>query len=241
MDIKVVDTKGKETSKKVTLTDSIYGIEPNNHAIYLDVKQYLAANRQGTHKSKERGEIAGSTRKIKKQKGTGTARAGSIKSPVFRGGGRIFGPRPRNYDFKLNTKVKRLARKSALTLKAKDGNIIVMSGLDFKAPKTKEFMNVMSSNNLAFDKVLIVLPEENNNVYLSSRNVQGANVVTADSLNTYDVVNANKVVIAEGAVEKIMYLDEYFFGALVLYPFAGTPFLDLGCPPEDLPSPPPIG
>jgi large subunit ribosomal protein L4 len=203
MDIKVVDTKGKETSKKVTLTDSIYGIEPNNHAIYLDVKQYLAANRQGTHKSKERGEIAGSTRKIKKQKGTGTARAGSIKSPVFRGGGRIFGPRPRNYDFKLNTKVKRLARKSALTLKAKDGNIIVMSGLDFKAPKTKEFMSVMSSNNLAFDKVLIVLPEENNNVYLSSRNVQGANVVTADSLNTYDVVNANKVVIAEGAVEKI--------------------------------------
>jgi len=203
MDIKVVDTKGKETSKKVTLTDSIYGIEPNNHAIYLDVKQYLAANRQGTHKSKERGEIAGSTRKIKKQKGTGTARAGSIKSPVFRGGGRIFGPRPRNYDFKLNTKVKRLARKSALTLKAKDGNIIVMSGLDFEAPKTKEFMNVMSNNNLAFEKVLIVVAEENKNVYLSSRNVQGANVVTADSLNTYDVVNANKVVIAEGAVEKI--------------------------------------
>lgn len=203
MDIKVVDTKGKETSKKVTLTDSIYGIEPNNHAIYLDVKQYLAANRQGTHKSKERAEIAGSTRKIKKQKGTGTARAGSIKSPVFRGGGRIFGPRPRNYDFKLNTKVKRLARKSALTLKAKDGNIIVMSGLDFEAPKTKEFMNVMSNNNLAFEKVLIVVAEENKNVYLSSRNVQGANVVTADSLNTYDVVNANKVVIAEGAVEKI--------------------------------------
>jgi len=203
MDIKVVDTKGKETSKKVTLTDSIYGIEPNNHAIYLDVKQYLAANRQGTHKSKERGEIAGSTRKIKKQKGTGTARAGSIKSPVFRGGGRIFGPRPRNYDFKLNTKVKRLARKSALTLKAKDGNIIVMSGLDFEAPKTKEFMNVMTNNNLAFEKVLIVVAEENKNVYLSSRNVQGANVVTADSLNTYDVVNANKVVIAEGAVEKI--------------------------------------
>ena len=172
MDIKVVDTKGKETSKKVTLTDSIYGIEPNNHAIYLDVKQYLAANRQGTHKSKERGEIAGSTRKIKKQKGTGTARAGSIKSPVFRGGGRIFGPRPRNYDFKLNTKVKRLARKSALTLKAKDGNIIVMSGLDFEAPKTKEFMNVMSNNNLAFEKVLIVVAEENKNVYLSSRNVQ---------------------------------------------------------------------
>ncbi len=203
MDIKVVDTKGKETSKKVTLADSIYGIEPNNHAIYLDVKQYLAANRQGTHKSKERADIAGSTRKIKKQKGTGTARAGSIKSPVFRGGGRVFGPRPRNYDFKLNTKVKRLARKSALSLKAKSGDIIVMSAMDFAAPKTKEFMNVMSSNNLAYEKVLIVLPEDNTNVYKSSRNVQGANIVTADSLNTYEIVNANKVVIIEGAVEKI--------------------------------------
>jgi large subunit ribosomal protein L4 len=203
MDIKVVDTKGKETSKKVTLADSIYGIEPNDHAIYLDVKQFLAANRQGTHKSKERAEITGSTRKIKKQKGTGTARAGSIKSPVFRGGGRVFGPRPRNYDFKLNTKVKRLARKSALSYKAKDGNIIVLSGLDFKAPKTKEFMSVMNNMNLAYDKVLIVLPEDNKNVFLSSRNVQGANIVTADSLNTYDIVNANKVVIADGAVEKI--------------------------------------
>jgi large subunit ribosomal protein L4 len=203
MDIKVVDTKGKETSKKVTLADSIYGIEPNDHAIYLDVKQYLAANRQGTHKSKERADIAGSTRKIKKQKGTGTARAGSIKSPIFRGGGRVFGPRPRNYDFKLNTKLKRLARKSALSIKAKNGNIIVMSDIQFADAKTKEFMNVMSNNNLAFDKVLIVLPEDNKNVYLSSRNVQGANVVTADSLNTYEIVNANKVVIVEGAVEKI--------------------------------------
>ncbi len=203
MDIKVVDTKGKETSKKVTLADSIYGIEPNNHAIYLDVKQYLAANRQGTHKSKERADIAGSTRKIKKQKGTGTARAGSIKSPVFRGGGRVFGPKPRNYDFKLNTKVKRLARKSALSLKAKSGDIIVMSAMEFAAPKTKEFMTVMSSNNLAYEKVLIVLPEDNNNVLKSSRNVQGANVVTADSLNTYEIVNANKVVIIEDAVEKI--------------------------------------
>jgi large subunit ribosomal protein L4 len=203
MDIKVVDAKGKETSKKVTLADSIYGIEPNNHAIYLDVKQYLAANRQGTHKSKERADIAGSTRKIKKQKGTGTARAGSIKSPVFRGGGRVFGPRPRNYDFKLNTKLKRLARKSALSLKAKDGDIIVMSAMDFAEPKTKEFMTVMASNNLAYEKVLIVLAEENNNVFKSSKNVQGANIVTADSLNTYEIVNANKVVIIEGAVEKI--------------------------------------
>ena len=199
MDLKVVDTNGKETSKKVTLADSIYGIEPNDHAIYLDVKQYLAAKRQGTHKAKERAEIAGSTRKIKKQKGTGTARAGSIKSPVFKGGGRVFGPRPRNYDFKLNTKVKRLA----LSYKAKDGNIIVLSGLDFSEPKTKEFMKVMSNMELAYDKVLIVLPEDNKNVYLSSRNVQGANVVSADSLNTYEIVNANKLVIAEGAVEKI--------------------------------------
>lgn len=203
MDIKVVDTKGKETSKKVTLLDSIYGIEPNDHAIYLDVKQYLAANRQGTHKSKERAEIAGSTRKIKKQKGTGTARAGSIKSPVFRGGGRVFGPRPRNYDFKLNTKLKRLARKSALSYKAKNGNIIVLSGFDFSKPKTKEFMEVMTNINLAYEKVLIVLPTDDVNTYMSSRNVQGANVVTADSLNTYEIVNANKLVIVEGAVEKI--------------------------------------
>lgn len=203
MDIKVIDSKGKETSKKVTLADSIYGIEPNDHAIYLDVKQYLAAKRQGTHKSKERADIQGSTRKIKKQKGTGTARAGSIKSPVFRGGGRAFGPRPRNYDFKLNTKLKRLARKSALSYKAKAGDIMVMSGLDFSEPKTKEFMNVMNSIDTAYEKVLIVLSEENKNVYLSSKNVQGANIVTADSLNTYEIVNANKVVIIEGAVEKI--------------------------------------
>lgn len=203
MDIKVLDTKGKETSKKVTLADSIYGIEPNDHAIYLDVKQYLAANRQGTHKSKERADIVGSTRKIKKQKGTGTARAGSIKSPIFRGGGRVFGPRPRNYDFKLNTKLKRLARKSALSYKAKDGNIIVLSGLDFAEPKTKEFMSVMSNMDVAYEKVLIVLPEDNKNAYLASRNVQGANVVTADSLNTYEIVNANKLVIVESAVEKI--------------------------------------
>ncbi|MBD3638967.1 MAG: 50S ribosomal protein L4 [Crocinitomicaceae bacterium] len=203
MDIKVVDTNGKETSKKVTLADSIYGIEPNDHAIYLDVKQYLAAKRQGTHKSKERADIKGSTRKIKKQKGTGTARAGSIKSPVFRGGGRVFGPQPRNYDFKLNGKVKKLARKSALSYKAKDGEIVVLSGIDFKEPSTKEFLKVMDGIDAAYEKVLIVLPEYNRNVYLSARNVQGANVVTADSLNTYEIVNSNKMVIAEGAVEKI--------------------------------------
>ncbi len=202
MDIKVVDIKGKETSK-VKLSDSVFGIEPNDHAIYLDVKQYLAAQRQGTHKSKERADITGSTRKIKKQKGTGTARAGSIKSPIFRGGGRAFGPRPRNYDFKLNTKLKRLARKSALSYKAKDNNIVVLNSIDFKEPKTKEFMAAMNGLELAYEKVLIVLPEDNKNVYLASRNVQGANVVTADSLNTYEILNANKVVILEGAVEKI--------------------------------------
>ena len=203
MEIKVIDSKGKETSSKVKLADSIYGIEPNDHAIYLDVKQYLAAQRQGTHKAKERGEIKGSTRKLKKQKGTGTARAGSIKSPVFRGGGRIFGPRPRNYDFKVNTKVKRLARKSALTYKAQENNIIVLKDIDMNEPKTKEFMAVMASMDLAYEKVLMVLPEDNKNVYLSSINVQGANVVTADSLNTYEILNANKLVIVEGAVEKI--------------------------------------
>ena len=203
MEIKVVDTKGKETAAKVTLADSIYAIEPNDHAIYLDVKQYLAAQRQGTHKSKERGEIAGSTRKIKKQKGTGTARAGSIKSPIFRGGGRIFGPRPRNYSFKLNVKLKRLARKSALTYKAKDNNIIVVNNLDLNAPKTKEFMGIMSNMDIAYDKVLVVVPEDNKNVFLSARNIPGTNVVTADSLNTYEILNANKLVIVEGAVEKI--------------------------------------
>jgi large subunit ribosomal protein L4 len=203
MDIKVVDTKGKETAAKVTLADSIYGIEPNDHAIYLDVKQYLAAQRQGTHKSKERADIAGSTRKIKKQKGTGTARAGSIKSPVFRGGGRVFGPRPRNYDFKLNVKLKRLARKSALTYKAKENNIIVVNNMDLGDVKTKNFMNIMADMSIAYEKVLFVLPENNKNVYLSARNIQGANVVTADSLNTYEILNANKVVIVEGAVAKI--------------------------------------
>ncbi len=203
MDIKVVDIKGKETAAKVTLADSIYGIEPNDHAIYLDVKQYLAAQRQGTHKSKERADIAGSTRKIKKQKGTGTARAGSIKSPVFRGGGRVFGPRPRNYDFKLNVKLKRLARKSALTYKAKENNIIVVNNMDLGEVKTKNFMNIMADMNIAYEKVLFVLPEDNKNAYLSARNIQGANVVTADSLNTYEILNANKVVIVEGAVAKI--------------------------------------
>ncbi|WP_027420860.1 50S ribosomal protein L4 [Crocinitomix catalasitica] len=204
MEIKVVNTKGKETAAKVTLADSVFGIEPNDHAIYLDVKQYLAAQRQGTHKSKERADIAGSTRKIKKQKGTGTARAGSIKSPIFRGGGRVFGPRPRNYDFKLNVKLKRLARKSALTYKAKENNIIVVDNFDMADVKTKDFMTIMTAMNIAFEKVLFVLPADDSKVYLSSRNIPGANVVTADSLNTYEILNANKVVILESAVDKIV-------------------------------------
>jgi large subunit ribosomal protein L4 len=211
MDIKVVDSKGKETSSKVKLADSIYGIEPNDHAIYLDVKQYLAAKRQGTHKAKERADIKGSTRKIKKQKGTGTARAGSIKSPIFRGGGRAFGPRPRNYDFKLNTKVKRLARKSALSYKAKENDIIVLKEFGIAEPKTKDFMTVMNNMGIAYEKVLFVLreaetleeKEANKKVYLSSRNIQGTLITTSDSLNTYEILNANKLVIVEGAVEKI--------------------------------------
>ncbi|HIP37011.1 MAG TPA: 50S ribosomal protein L4 [Crocinitomix sp.] len=203
MKLKVLDTKGKETSKSVELTDSIFAIEPNDHAIYLDVKLILANKRQGTHKSKERADISGSTRKIKKQKGTGTARMGSIKSPILRGGGRVFGPKPRNYGFKLNSKVKQLAKKSALTYKAKENSILVLEDLNFKAPKTKEFTSLLDNLNLLYDKVLFVLPSNNDNVYLSSRNIQGTKVVTADSLNTYDVLNANKLVFLEGAVQKI--------------------------------------
>lgn len=203
MELKVVNTKGKETSKSVTLTDSIYAIEPNDHAIYLDVKNILAHKRQGTHKSKERADIAGSTRKIKKQKGTGTARAGSIKSPVFRGGGRVFGPRPRTYGFKLNAKVKVLARKSALSYKAKDNSILILEDLKFEAPKTKDFTALLENLNMSFEKILVVTAGNNNNVYLSARNIPGTKVVSADSLNTYDILNANKVVIAEGSVEMI--------------------------------------
>ncbi len=203
MELKVLNTKGKETAKSVKLTDSIFAIEPNDHAIYLDVKLILANKRQGTHKAKERGEISGSTRKIKKQKGTGTARMGSIKSPILRGGGRVFGPKPRNYGFKLNKKVKQLARKSALSYKAKDNSILVLEDVNFEAPKTKEFVSLLDNLNVLYEKVLFVLPSDNKNVYLSSRNIQGTKVVTADSLNTYDVLNANKLIILEGAVQKI--------------------------------------
>ncbi|UII74941.1 50S ribosomal protein L4 [Flagellimonas sp. HMM57] len=203
MKVAVLDIKGKETGRKVDLSDDVFAIEPNEHAIYLDVKQYLAHQRQGTHKAKERAEIAGSTRKIKKQKGTGTARAGSIKSPIFRGGGRIFGPRPRDYQQKLNKNVKRLARKSALTLKSKEKAVVVVEDFNFEAPKTKDFKAFLSSLGIENKKSLIVLGDSNNNVYLSSRNLERSEVVTNSELSTYKIVNANSVVLTESALEGI--------------------------------------
>lgn len=204
MEVKVLDITGKDTGRKVELLDSVFGIEPNNHAVYLDVKQYLANQRQGTHKAKERAEISGSTRKIKKQKGTGTARAGSIKSPVFRGGGRIFGPRPRSYSFKLNKSLKRLARKSAFSIMAKESNLIVIENFNFEAPSTKQFINVLSALGLENKKSLFVLGESNNNVYLSSRNLEKSAVVTNSELSTYAVLNAGSLVLTEGSVAGIV-------------------------------------
>ncbi|MHA7865267.1 50S ribosomal protein L4 [Flagellimonas marinaquae] len=203
MKVAVLDITGKETGRKVELSDDVFAIEPNEHAIYLDVKQYLAHQRQGTHKAKERAEIAGSTRKIKKQKGTGTARAGSIKSPVFRGGGRIFGPRPKDYTQKLNKNMKRLARKSALSLKSKEQSLVVVEDFNFEAPKTKDFVKFLSSLGIDKKKSLIVLGGTNNNVYLSSRNLDRSEVVTGSELNTYKIVNATSLVLTESALEGI--------------------------------------
>ena len=203
MKVAVLDINGKDTGRKADLSNKVFAIEPNNHAVYLDVKQYLANQRQGTHKAKERGEIVGSTRKIKKQKGTGTARAGSIKSGVFKGGGRIFGPRPRNYGFKLNKNVKRLARKSALTIKANEKAITVLEDFNFEAPKTKDFTAVLKALNLESKKSLFVLGAPNSNVYLSSRNLKGSEVITNSELSTYKILNANQVVLLESAVEGI--------------------------------------
>ena len=203
MKVAVLDITGKDTGREVELSKDVFGIEPNDHAIYLDVKQFLANQRQGTHKSKERAEITGSTRKIKKQKGTGTARAGSIKSGVFRGGGRMFGPRPRNYSFKLNKNLKRLARKSALTIQANDKNLVVIEDFNFESPKTKNFSNVLKALELDSKKSLFVLNGDNNNVYLSSRNLKNSRVINASEINTYGVLNANKVVLTEGALEGI--------------------------------------
>ena len=203
MKVAVLDITGKDTGRKVELSKEVFGIEPNDHAIYLDVKQYLANQRQGTHKSKERAEISGSTRKIKKQKGTGTARAGSIKSGVFRGGGRMFGPRPRSYSFKLNKNLKRLARKSALSIQANDKNLVVIEDFNFDTPKTKNFVDVLKALELDTKKSLFVLGEENANVYISSRNLKNSKVIKASEINTYGVLNANKVVITEGSLEGI--------------------------------------
>lgn len=203
MKVAVLDINGKETGRKVDLSDDVFAIEPNEHAIYLDVKQYLAHQRQGTHKAKERAEIAGSTRKIKKQKGTGTARAGSIKSPVFRGGGRIFGPRPKDYTQKLNKGLKRLARRSALSLKSKENALVVVEDFNFEAPKTKDFVAFLASLGIDNKKSLIVLGDTNNNVYLSSRNLERSEVVTSSQLNTYIIVNAKSLVLTESALEGI--------------------------------------
>ena len=203
MNVEVVKVNGQDAGRKVSLSKDIFGIEPNDHAIYLDVKQYLANQRQGTQKSKERAEVSGSTRKLKKQKGTGTARAGSIKSPVFRGGGRVFGPTPRDYSFKLNKKLKVLARKSALTYKAQDKAISVIEDFSFEAPKTKSYIALLGDLKMNDKKTLLVLPEANKNIVLSGRNVQNAKIVTADQLNTYDVLNADNVMIVESSIEKI--------------------------------------
>ena len=203
MEVKVLDIKGKDTGRKVQLSDSVFGIEPNKHAVYLDVKQYLANQRQGTHKAKERAEVAGSTRKIKKQKGTGTARAGSAKNPLFKGGGTVFGPRPRSYSFKLNKSLKRLARRSAFSLKAKESNIVVVEDFTFDAPNTKNFLSVLSALGLENKKSLFVLGDSNKNVYLSSRNLKASNVVTNSELSTYAILNANNLVLLEGSLEGI--------------------------------------
>jgi large subunit ribosomal protein L4 len=203
MDINVLDIKGQETGRKVTLNENIFGIEPNDHVVYLDVKQYLADQRQGTAKSKERSEHAGSTRKLGRQKGGGGARRGDINSPVLVGGGRVFGPKPRDYRFKLNKKVKLLARKSALSYKAKENAIVVVEDFNIEAPKTKEFVNIAKNLKVDGKKVLLLLPEANNNVYLSARNLQKAEVMPANLLNTYKVLNADVLVVTENSLKVI--------------------------------------
>lgn len=203
MELSVYNIKGEDTGKKITLSDTVFGMEPNEHAIYLDVKQIMANSRQGTHKSKERSELSGSTRKLKKQKGTGGARSGDINSPVMVGGARVFGPKPRDYSFKLNKKVKNLARKSALTLKAQDNEIVVVENLTFEAPKTKEFVSMAKNLQVADKKLLFVLSEQNKNVYLSARNLEKTKVVTVSDLNTYSILDNKCLVLTEDAVAAI--------------------------------------
>ena len=203
MKIAVHNIKGKETKKKVDLSKDVFGIEPNDHAIYLDVKQHLASKRSGTHSSKERGQITGSRRKLRKQKGSGAARVGDIKNPIFRGGGRVFGPRPRNYGFKVNKKVKRLARKSALTHKLNENNIIIVEDFNFDTPSTKLYSNALASFELLDNKSLLVLDKPNNNILLSSRNLRKAKVVLASELNTYDIMNASKMLFIESSIKVV--------------------------------------
>ena len=203
MKLEIVNIEGAGTGKKIDLPKDIFGIEPNDHAIYLAVKQFLANQRQGTHKAKPRNEVAGSTRKLKKQKGTGTARAGDIKNPIFRGGGRVFGPEPRDYSFKLNKKLKNLAKKSALSYKAKDSNIVVIEDINFDEPKTKNMVNMLKNLGFENNKVLVIVPDSNSNLYLSTRNIPSAMVSKADKLNTYDIMNAQKIVLAEGSIKFI--------------------------------------
>lgn len=203
MELKVYNIKGEDTGRLVNLNDSVFGIEPNDHAIYLDVKQYMANNRQGTHKSKQRNEIAGSTRKLKKQKGTGSARFGSIKNPLFRGGGRIFGPQPRDYSFKLNKKLKQLARKSAIAYKLMENGLIVLEDFNFDAPKTQQFGEIIKSLKITDKKSLLVLGEQNKNIYLSSRNLQGSKTVTVSELTTYDIMDAKALILAESSIDAL--------------------------------------
>ncbi|PQA96276.1 LSU ribosomal protein L4P [Chryseobacterium piscicola] len=202
MELVVLNTSGKETGKKVTLDETVFGIEPNKHAVYLEVKQYLAAQRQGTHKSKERSEITASTKKLKKQKGSGSARYGDIKSPTFRGGGRVFGPKPRDYRFKLNKALKRLAKKSVLSQKMRDNSIKIVEGLSISAPKTKDFITILNALALNDKKSLFILPDTNKNVYLSSRNLPKTKVMKFNEISSYDLINAGEIVFLEGAVEK---------------------------------------
>ena len=201
MKLNVVNVKGEDTGRKVTFSDEIFGIDPNSHSVYLDVKQYLANQRQGTAKTKERNEIAGSTRKIKKQKGTGTARAGSLKSPLFKGGGTIFGPKPRDFHFKLNKKVKKLARKSVIAQKIKEKQVKILEDFQLESPKTKEFVEILNNLAIGIDKALFILGDQNSNVYLSSRNIPNAKVITADEINTYDLIHADYLVFFESSVE----------------------------------------
>lgn len=203
MELKVYNIKGEDTGRQINLNDSIFGVEPNDHAIYLDVKQFMANNRQGTHSAKERAEISGSTRKLKKQKGTGSARFGSIKNPIFRGGGRIFGPRPKDYSFKLNKKLKQLARKSALTYKAKSEELFVIEDFNFESPKTKQYQEIKNNLKIGDKKSLLVLAESNKNIYLSSRNLQGSKTVTISELTTYDIINAKALIFAESSIDAL--------------------------------------